>query len=507
MPNSAACHVLLVKDEPGIRNILSSHLEEADFESQKAMCGLDGHDAPEVKSNIWFQKGASRFPGLLEAAHDWTRQTSNLSNALQSINMPLRTQPDGAGHFLIVLIPELGGLQTLEILRQVRPSIKVSMLARTIDPHEVARAIQSRSVGDPTESVRRSDLEPVLQHSPHMQVTPPGSAGAEQEIEELGDDLCFIGASPAMRKIRAQVDQIASVNVPVLLLGESGTGKEIVARLIHQVSPRASRTFLKVNCAALPADLLESELFGYEVGAFTGATRSKPGKFEICDKGTILLDEIGELPASLQAKLLHVLQDQEFQRLGGRTTIRVDVRILAATNLDIAEAIAAKKLREDLYYRLNAFTLNLPPLRERREEIPLLLKQFMARYASQYARTALPLSTDLVNACLRYSWPGNLRELENFVKRYLILGDESLLRSELKSRAKETECTPESARTVGGTPAGGLKSLVRCLKEKAEVNAISRALEEANWDRKQAAQILSISYKALAYKISQYGIS
>ncbi|HEV2349185.1 MAG TPA: sigma-54 dependent transcriptional regulator [Terriglobia bacterium] len=420
--------------------------------------------------------------------------------------MPVRMQPDGADHFVIVLIPELGGLQTLEILRQVRPSLKVSMLARTTDFQEVARAMRSRCAGDPTESFQLSDLEPALQHSPSVQVTPPGAADPEQEIEELGDGLCFIAASAAMRKIRDQVDQIACVNVPVLLLGESGTGKEIVARLIHQLSSRASRTFLKVNCAALPADLLESELFGYEVGAFTGATRPKPGKFEICDKGTILLDEIGELPASLQAKLLHVLQDQEFQRLGGRTTIRVDVRILAATNVNIAEAIAAKKLREDLYYRLNAFTLNLPPLRERREEIPLLLTQFMVRYARQFARTPLPLSTGLVDACIRYSWPGNLRELENFVKRYLILGDESLVRSELKSRSQEMEGASESARISGGTPAGGLKSLVRGLKEKAEVNAISRALEEANWDRKHAAQRLGISYKTLSYKVNQYGI-
>jgi two-component system, NtrC family, response regulator AtoC len=407
---------------------------------------------------------------------------------------------------LDVLIPELDGLQTLERLRKVRPNLKVIMLSCTTDPRKVVQAIRLGAVDYLTKPFQLSDLEAVLQHSLTMQVAPDEPVPSEFAIEELGDDLCFIGASPAMRKIRAQVDQMASVNVPVLLLGESGTGKEIVARLIHQVSARASRTFMKVNCAALPADLLESELFGYEVGAFTGATRPKPGKFEICDKGTILLDEIGEMPVTLQAKLLHVLQDQEFSRLGSRTTIRVDVRILAATNVDIAEAIAAKKLREDLYYRLNAFTLNLPPLRERREEIPLLLRQFMARYAAQYARTPLPLSPGLVDACVRYGWPGNLRELENFVKRYLILGDESLVRTELESRAKDTEGTAEPGKTAGGTPAGGLKSLVRGLKDEAEMEAISRALEETKWNRKRAAQLLSISYKALLYKIRQYGI-
>ena len=175
------------------------------------------------------------------------------------------------------------------------------------------------------------------------------------EVEELGDDVFFVAASPAMRKIRSQAALVANVDIPVLMLGESGTGKEVVARLIHKLSPRAHRTFLKVNCAAVPADLLESELFGYEAGAFTGATHAKPGKFELCNKGTILLDEIGEMPPLLQAKLLHVLQDQQFSRLGSRSVIKVDVRILAATNINIPEALANKRLREDLYYRLERF--------------------------------------------------------------------------------------------------------------------------------------------------------
>lgn len=407
---------------------------------------------------------------------------------------------------LDVLMPDLDGLKTLEMLKRARPNLRVVMLSCSTDPRKVVQAIRLGAVDYLTKPFQLDDLEAVLRHSLTMEIAPHEPAEGETAIEELGDDLCFIGASPAMRKIRAQVEQMAVVNVPVLILGESGTGKEIVARLIHQVSPRASRTFLKVNCAALPADLLESELFGYEVGAFTGATRPKPGKFEICDKGTILLDEIGEMPIGLQAKLLHVLQDQEFSRLGSRTTIKVDVRILAATNVDIGQAIAAKMLREDLYYRLNAFTLNLPPLRERREEIPLLLRQFMARYAGRYARPPLPLSPGLVDACVRYSWPGNLRELENFVKRYLILGDESLVRSELEVKAEIKGADGPQSKTGRGSPSGGLKSLVRGLKDEAEMEAISRALEQTKWNRKQAAQLLSISYKALLYKIRQYGI-
>jgi two-component system response regulator AtoC len=418
----------------------------------------------------------------------------------------IRKEPAPDLVLLDVLMPDVDGLQTLELLQQARPGIKVVMLSCTTEPRNVVQAIRLGAVDYLTKPFQIQDLEKVLAHS-----LTPGASPAEpdeggQTIEELDDELCFVCASPAMRKIRAQVEQVASVNVPVLLLGESGVGKEVVARLIHKRSQRAKRIFLKVNCAALPGDLLESELFGYEPGAFTGATRSKPGKFEQCDKGTILLDEIGELPGGLQAKLLHVLQDQEFSRLGSRTTIKVDVRILAATNVNIQAAIATKKFREDLFYRLNAFTLNLPPLRERREEIPLLLRQFMARYAGRYARTQLPLSPGLVDACVRYSWPGNLRELENFVKRYLILGDESLVRSELESKTGEKLTEAETSRISSGSPAGGLKKLVRSVKDEAEIDAISKALEETKWNRKRAAALLHISYKALLYKIRQYGI-
>ncbi len=294
------------------------------------------------------------------------------------------------------------------------------------------------------------------------------------------------------------------------MLGESGTGKEVMARLIHKLSPRAHRTFLKVNCAAVPADLLESELFGYEAGAFTGANHAKPGKFEICNKGTILLDEIGEMPPSLQAKLLHVLQDQQFSRLGSRSVMKVDVRILAATNINIPEALANKRLREDLYYRLNAFTLQIPPLRERREEIPILLKHFMARLSEQYARPPLPFSPEMLQATATYPWPGNLRELGNFIKRYLVLGDEKLAINELQPRSDGSGAQFEASSPRNGNapePSGGLKSLARSAKDEAEAEAIAKALDETNWNRKQAAVLLQISYKALLYKIRQYGIA
>jgi len=408
---------------------------------------------------------------------------------------------------LDVLMPGIDGLQTLEQLRQIKPGLRVVMLSCVSDTRKVVQAMRLGATDYLTKPFQKAELDSVINQC-------VGNGKGESyagEVEELCDDVFFVAASPAMKKIRSQAALVANVDIPVLLLGESGTGKEVLARLIHKLSPRAHRTFLKVNCAAVPADLLESELFGYEAGAFTGANHSKPGKFELCNKGTILLDEIGEMPPLLQAKLLHVLQDQTFSRLGSRAVVRVDVRILAATNINIPEAIATKRLREDLYYRLNAFTLSLPPLRERKEEIPILLKHFMSRMSESYARPPLPLGPALMEACLRHTWPGNLRELSNFVKRYLVLGDEALAAAELQPRpdgggGSHADAEGKTA-AVGGNGAGGLKSLGRSAKDEAEAEAIARALEDTNWNRKQAAALLQISYKALLYKIRQYGIA
>lgn len=331
------------------------------------------------------------------------------------------------------------------------------------------------------------------------------SVGGESYVEEVAPDTYFVAASAAMKQVRTEALRIAEADVPVLLLGESGTGKEILSLLIRKHSPRHLRSFLKVNCAALPSELLESELFGFEAGAFTGAVRSKPGKFELCNGGTILLDEIGEMPPCLQAKLLHVLQDGAFSRLGGKTTIRTDVRILAATNVEVSRALAEGRLREDLYYRLNAFTLVLPPLRQRPEEIPVLLDHCLTRLSQRYGRPLQPMSPALVEKAKTYSWPGNLRELENFVKRYIILGSEQSVLQTLQERP-----VPAAGRQEPSPPAlgggNGLKSLVRSLKDEAERKAIAQALGQANWNRKEAARILSISYKALLYKIRQYGL-
>jgi len=459
---SEAANILLVDDEPGMLRYIRTLLE---VDEHKVQTASTGEEAVER-----VQKGL---------------------------------QPDLV--LLDLLMPGIDGLQTLEQLRQLKPGLKVVMLSCVNDTRKVVQAMRLGAIDYLTKPFQKAELDAVIGQC-------VGTAKGESyagEVEELCDDVFFIAASPAMKKIRSQAALVANVDIPVLLLGESGTVKEVLARLIHKLSPRAHRTFLKVNCAAVPADLLESELFGYEAGAFTGATHAKPGKFELCNKGTILLDEIGEMPPLLQAKLLHVLQDQTFSRLGGRTVVKVDVRILAATNINIPEALATKRLREDLYYRLNAFTLSLPPLRERKEEIPILLKHFMSRMSESYARSPLPLSPPLMEACLRHSWPGNLRELSNFIKRYLVLGDETLAVSELQPRPDGGGGTHADGRSAvaSAESAGGLKSLSRNAKDEAEAEAIARALEETNWNRKQAAARLQISYKALLYKIRQYGIA
>ena len=435
---------------------------------------------------------------LLELDSYKVETASNGAEAVQRVHR----DPQPSLVLLDLLMPGLDGLETLEKMREARPDLRVIMLSCVSDTRKVVQAMRLGAQDYLTKPFNKAELDAVLRH---YFENAQAIEQAGTEAEQLGDDTFFVAVTQKMRQIRAQVAQVAKVDVPVLMLGESGTGKEVIARLIHKNSARAHRTFLKVNCAAMPADLLESELFGYEPGAFTGATRSKPGKFELCNKGTILLDEIGEMPTSLQAKLLHVLQDQTFSRLGGRSVISVDVRILAATNIDVHAALQNKKLREDLYYRLNAFTITLPPLRERKDEIPILLKHFMTRIAERYARPPLPYSPTLLDACMKYNWPGNVRELENFVKRYLILADEAVVIRELDSR-NSNGATADANGKPTASANGGLKGLVRSLKDEAEAEAITRTLEQTNWNRKEAARLLNISYKALLYKTRQYGI-
>jgi two-component system response regulator AtoC len=317
--------------------------------------------------------------------------------------------------------------------------------------------------------------------------------------EEVG-----LWRSPKMSEVREIIEQAARVDVTVLISGETGVGKDVVARAIHEESVRQSGPFVKVNCAAVPRELLESELFGHERGAFTGAHQLKIGKFESADRGTIFLDEIGDLHPALQGKLLHVVQDGQFSRVGGRSTVKVDVRVLAATNQDLEQAVAAGRFREDLYYRLNVIQITVPPLRERPEEIPVLAEYFMHRYSQLFRRDSLQLPVETVQRLMHHRFPGNVRELENMIKRMIVLGDPLLRRSPLPGAVTPSEEATGARPTKTATVS--LKDIARKAAQIAEREAIRQALEQTQWNRVRAAKLLEISYRALLYKIKDSGL-
>jgi two-component system response regulator AtoC len=341
----------------------------------------------------------------------------------------------------------------------------------------------------------------------------------------------LISTSENMREVHELIRRVADTDVTVLIRGESGTGKELVARAIHAGSPRRHRPFLKVNCAALPLELLESELFGFERGAFTGAIQHKPGKFEFAHQGTMFLDEISEMQPHLQSKLLQVLQDGQFARLGGRGDVSVDVRIVTPTNRDLEAAVANGQFREDLYFRVNVVCITLPPLRQRRDEIPLLTDLFIKRYCEHYNKPPLELSGDTRRLVDVYDWPGNVRELENLIKRAVVLGSDTSLQRDLtdaiSGRSLHTSSIPllttrpaPAAHAAAAPPApaapaaaappaptavlsGSLKDIARQAAREAERTLINRTLQQTRWNRREAAEILGISYKALLYKIKE----
>jgi len=304
----------------------------------------------------------------------------------------------------------------------------------------------------------------------------------------------IIGHSKKIQEVSALIQKVAPSNATVLLLGESGTGKELFARALHHRSPRRTRPFIAINCAAIPDTLLESELFGYERGAFTGATGPKPGKLELADGGTFLLDEVSELSPAIQAKLLRVLQDQTFDRVGGTRTIEVDIRIVAASNADLPKAVEERRFREDLYFRVNVFPISIPPLRERREDIPALVEHFIKKYAVQMRRQVRGISKEALQLLMGYHWPGNIRELENFVERAVILA-----RSEVLQPA-------DFAWGLEAAAGASLQEVTARASRLAEIECIRRTLARVGGNRQKAAEQLKVSHKALQAKIEEYGI-
>ena len=464
---SSAFQILIVDDEPVAANYLANLMSPSRFNVQIASSG----------------------PACLRHMESHGRQ------------------PD-----MVLLDADMPGLDGFATLRELRrlSDVPVVMMSCIADPEHTMMAWQAGAQDYLQKPILAADIARMV--SRHCSC-PERSVGADLVqrlcLEELADGQFFLATSAEMRAIARQACTLSKADVPVLITGESGVGKEVVAQLLHHHSPRASRQLLKVNCAALPQDLLESELFGYEAGAFTGAIKSKPGKFEQCDGGTILLDEIGEMSPQLQAKLLQVLQDGSFSRLGARITTKVNVRVLAATNIDIEQAIVEHKFREDLYYRLNAFVIKVPPLRERREEIPYFLNELARRFADVHNLEPVTFSPEMIAAAVQYSWPGNLRELGNFVKRYMVIRDAAAALAELEVKASPRVATWGNVVPMDEAGAGaarGLKSAVRSMKDQTESRMIREVLNESNWNRRIAAERLQISYKALLYKIRAYNL-
>jgi len=318
----------------------------------------------------------------------------------------------------------------------------------------------------------------------------------------------FFSDCPKMEKIKAVIDEIARTDIPVLIQGESGTGKEIVAQAIHLNSHRSENPFIKINCPAIPSDLLESELFGYEKGAFTGAHLRKPGKFELANGGTILLNEIGEVNIAVQAKLLQVLQDGAFSRLGGNGDITVKTRVITTTKDHLEESMMEGRFREDLFFRINAMNIIVPPLRERREQIPPLSAYFCDLYAGKYGKSIAPLSPKTMGIFHQYDWPGNIRELENVIKRIVLFGEEEVVGGAI-GRQVNGEVAPFAAESfpekcLHSMDILSLKSVKREAAKSAEKELIQKALHETWWNRKKAADLLGVSYKALLYKMHKY---
>lgn len=457
---------------------------------------------------------------------------------------------------LDVNMPGMNGIETLKAIKTARPSAHVIMLSGGRAPSTIVETVRLGAadyVLKPTDADGIGDAAldaAILRAFERESLTTELERLRTTMAEDPDGMQPYWATGSAMQTVMSMVERVADTDVSVLIRGESGVGKEVVARELHRRSPRRTKPFVKVNCAALPAELLESELFGHERGAFTGAAALRVGKFESAHTGTIMLDEIGEMPAALQAKLLHVLQDRQFTRLGSNKVVEVDVRIIAATNSDLESMMRARTFREDLYYRLQVIEITVPPLRDRRREIRPLSEYFLSKYSALYRRGGAQPSSPFMEALAAYDWPGNIRELENTIKRYVVLQDEAFIMKDLVRSATATptdgasDAGPSSGQPLSpaasavvepphpppaadhaaatprapvppvatGAPSGGesngvdLQALAKAAASRAERDAIEAALGRFRWNRRKAAEYLNVSYKTLLNKIKETGI-
>jgi two-component system, NtrC family, response regulator AtoC len=460
----------------------------------------------------------------------------------------------------VVMPGSMDGLAALAAFKKIDKDVPVIVISGQGRTNTVVQAMKLGATDFVCKPFEDSELEILLANALKQRQLSREVSILREQLKEQSKYTMLFGNSEKMDEVRDLIDRVSDTDVTVLIRGESGTGKELVARALHAQSLRKEKPFVKVNCAALPTELLESELFGFEKGAFTGAIQHKPGKFEFANHGTMFLDEIGEMSPALQAKLLQVLQDGEFSRLGGKADVHVDVRVIAATNRDLEQMVRDGQFREDLYFRLNVVTIQMPPLRERREEVPVLTEYFLKKYSVQYNKPLSTVSPELARLFLNFEWPGNVRQLENLIKRMVVLNSEAAIMKELQQppaplqfRALASPSAPRpfnaapqpapppavAAASVGGMPMGmggngngngmqahepvaaavhtaaglamasgnySLKDIARTAAREAERELILRMLTRTRWNRKEAAEILGISYKALLYKIKENGL-
>jgi two-component system response regulator AtoC len=459
-----------------------------------------------IKPDVWVVDDDDSTRAYL---WDFLSSRGNDVQCLDSGEQAIRRLASAQRPSLLILdirMPHVGGLEVLAQMDKLGRRIPVIVLSGIDQVSTVVKAMRLGASDYLLKPLDEKELELAIE-----KVLEEHGNGDSVDLELPTPETAFPSSNKRMLQIKAICDHVAHTDVPVLILGESGAGKEVLARYLHTQSGR-NEVFIKVNCAALPTELLESELFGHERGAFTGALREKPGKFELAGQGTIMLDEIAEMSPLLQAKLLHVLQDGEYSRLGGTRTLRSEARLIAATNKRLHHLVATGEFREDLYFRLNVITIEVPPLRERPEDIVPLCERFVEKYRAKYKSNVNCLPEKLQHAFARFSWPGNVRQLENAVKRFLILPDLQLALAELRESGSQRDIAPQGSFSLNPqgsfslNPQGSfsLKEISAMAAERAEKELILRTLAEVNWNRKLAARRLNVCYKSLLNKLHQW---
>ena len=465
--------ILVVDDEPNLRRVLSAQLER------------DGYD-------VHTSEDGEQALTLLTEHH------------IDLVITDLR-------------MPKLDGMELLRRISALEDPMPVVMITAHGTVDTAVEALKMGAFDYITKPFDQEDVRTIVRKAVRTQDLSATEASRPSLVGGLeGGRYGIIGQSPSLVELYAVLDRVADTPTTVLVTGESGTGKELVARALHENSSRRDKPFIKVNCAAIPRDLMESELFGYERGAFTGAVGSKPGRFELASGGTLFLDEIGSIPVEMQVKLLRALQESEFERVGGVKTIRVDVRLVAATNTDLKKEIAAGGFREDLYYRLNVVPMRLPPLRERREDVPLLVQHFVRKFDARLSKNVTRIEPEALQILIDHPWPGNIRELENVIERAVLFCDGDALRpidlpSELNLRTPEpppatSAPTPKSPLPAGPSQSDGLKEQVKAAMSRLERELIVKALEQTGGNVTHAARLLKISRKGLQLKMKELGL-